>query len=941
MSNYKFTLNLPSTNFPMKANLAIKEPLILQRWKEDDIYYLIRKAKEGGKKFLLHDGPPYANGNIHIGHAVNKILKDIIIKSKNMDDFDAPFIPGWDCHGLPIEHKVEQIIGNVSKKINLSLFRKQCRAYANEQILIQKQDFIRLGVIGDWQSPYLTMDFQIEANIIRALGKIIEHGFLYQGAKPVHWCLDCCSSLAEAEVEYYEKTSLSLDVLFYSKDTKTISQKFNIYTDLKYPIMIVIWTSTPWTLPANRAIAIHPEFEYQLIKIKQNQYLIIAKELVSQVMKRIKINHWEILGSTRGVNLENLLFFHPFLNRTVPVVLGKNVTLDIGTGAVHIAPNYGIDDYILGKRYKLNLDDLINANGFYKSNIHPMLDNVNIFKVDDIIINLLTKNNTLLHSENILHSYPHCWRHKNPIIYRATPQWFINLDHKQLRTKLLNEIQKVQWIPEWGKSRITSMIMNRPDWCISRQRAWGVPMTIFVHKTTKKLHPKTLSFINKIAISVERHGIQAWWDLNIDDFLGQEANEYNKVNDTLDVWFDSGTTHFSVFKARSELDFEFADMYLEGSDQHRGWFMSSLITSTAIKGRAPYKKVLTHGFTVDSRGLKMSKSIGNTIKLTDMIDKFGADIIRLWVASTDYSREIAVSDEILQRSSDIYRRIRNTARFLLANLNNFNPEQNIIKPDNMILLDKWAIHSTKLAQDDIMSCYDKYNFHQVIHRIMQFCSIEMGSFYFEIIKDRQYTFKSTSVARYSCQTALWHIIQSLVRWISPILSFTADEIWHYLPKFNAKQCIFTESWYNGLFELDVKDKINFSHWNELIKLRNEVNKVIEEAREKKIIGTSLEASIYIYAKPELVNKLTVLNNELKFFFLTSEVIIQDYNLAINNSYESSVISGLKIYLNKANGHKCQRCWNYTTDIGKTEQHPTICYRCYTNIAGNGEKRNFV
>ncbi|MGG6134691.1 isoleucine--tRNA ligase [Pantoea allii] len=939
MSDYKSTLNLPETGFPMRGDLAKREPGMLQRWYDDNLYGIIREAKKGKKTFILHDGPPYANGSIHIGHSVNKILKDIIVKSKGMAGYDSPYVPGWDCHGLPIEHKVEQMIGKPGEKVSAAEFRAACRQYAAEQVEGQKADFIRLGVLGDWDRPYLTMDFTTEANIIRALGKIIGNGHLHKGAKPVHWCMDCRSALAEAEVEYYDKTSPSIDVMFNALDADAVRAAFGV-TASEGPVSLVIWTTTPWTMPANRGISLHPEFEYQLLQI-DGRSLILAKDLVESVMKRAGISDWTVLGECQGAALELQLFQHPLLEQIQSkVVLGEHVTLDAGTGAVHTAPGHGPDDYVIGQKYGLETANPVGPDGAYLPGTYPGLDGINVFKANDMIVELLKEKGALLHVEKLLHSYPHCWRHKTPIIFRATPQWFISMDQKGLRAQSLQEIKGVQWIPDWGQARIESMVANRPDWCISRQRTWGVPMALFVHKETEALHPETLALMEKVAQRVEQEGIQAWWDLDPRDLMGDDADHYVKVPDTLDVWFDSGSTSYSVVDARPEFGGNTPDMYLEGSDQHRGWFMSSLMISTAMKGKAPYRQVLTHGFTVDGQGRKMSKSIGNTVAPQDVMDKLGADILRLWVASTDYSGEMAVSDEILKRSADAYRRIRNTARFLLANLSGFNPLTDLVKPEEMVVVDRWAVGRAQAAQADIVASYENYDFHEVIQRLMQFCSVEMGSFYLDIIKDRQYTAKGDSLARRSCQSALWHIVEALVRWMAPIMSFTADEIWGYLPGERAKY-VFTEEWYTGLFGLPENEAMNDAYWAELLKVRGEVNKVIEQARSDKRIGGALEASVTLYADADLATKLQALGNELRFVLLTSGAQVADYAQAGGDAQQSELLKGLKIGLNKAEGEKCPRCWHYTTDVGQNPEHAAVCGRCYTNVAGNGEERKFA
>ncbi|WP_274370528.1 isoleucine--tRNA ligase [Morganella morganii] len=937
MSDYKNTLNLPETGFPMRGDLAKREPDMLKRWYKEGLYQAIRKAKTGKKTFILHDGPPYANGSIHIGHSVNKILKDIIIKSKGMAGFDSPYIPGWDCHGLPIEHKVEQVIGKPGDKVTPAEFRAACREYAKEQIEGQKEDFIRLGVLGEWDHPYLTMDFKTEAHIIRALAKVIANGHLVKGAKPVHWCTSCASSLAEAEVEYYDKTSPSIDVRFTAVDADTVYSKFGVKND-GLPVSLVIWTTTPWTLPANRAISLNPEFDYQLVRVNDER-LILAADLVESVMKRAGITSWTVEADCKGSDLELLRFNHPFMGFDVPAILGDHVTLDAGTGAVHTAPGHGPDDYVIGQKYGLETANPVGPNGCYVSGTYPSLDGVFVLKANDIILELLKEKGALLHSENISHSYPCCWRHKTPVIFRATPQWFIGMDVNGLRPQSLNEIKGVKWIPGWGEARITAMVENRPDWCISRQRTWGTPMSLFVHKETQELHPRTLELMEAVAKRVEEHGIQAWWDLDPRDLLGDDADIYEKVPDTLDVWFDSGSTHFAVVDARPEFHGNSADMYLEGSDQHRGWFMSSLMLSTAMKGKAPYREVLTHGFTVDGQGRKMSKSLGNTISPQDVMNKLGADILRLWVASTDYSGEIAVSDEILKRSADSYRRIRNTARFLLANLNGFNPETDMVKPEEMIVADRWAVGRALAAQTDILKSYEAYDFHEVVQRLMQFCSVEMGSFYLDIIKDRQYTAKSDGLARRSCQTALFHIAEALVRWMAPIMSFTADEIWNVMPG-KRPQYVFTEEWYDGLFGLNAQDSMNDDYWATLLAVRGEVNKVLEQARADKQIGGSLEAAVTLYADDALAAQLNSLGNELRFVLLTSQADVKPLSAAPESAVNSE-LDGLRIGFGKAEGSKCPRCWHYATDIGQDSEYPELCGRCVTNVAGNGEERKFA
>lgn len=958
-NDYKGSINLPETGFPMKGNLAQREPDMLKRWESENLYALIRSAKKGKKSFLLHDGPPYANGDIHIGHAVNKILKDIIVKSKGMSGYDAPYIPGWDCHGLPIELKVEQLLGKANEQISLPEFHAACRQYASEQIEKQRRDFIRLGVLGDWYRPYLTMDPKTEANIIRAFSKIIQNGHVYKGIKPVYWCTDCASSLAEAEVEYYDKTSLSIDVRFFAVDPKAVGAQFGVDSAGAASVSIIIWTTTPWTLPANRAIALHPEVTYQLVRV-EDEHFILAKDLLETAMERIfvkkegkngeknKEKEWTVLGHCLGKGLEHFRFKHPFMDFDVPVILADYVTVDTGTGAVHTAPGHGPDDFVICQKYGIETANPVGPDGCYLKNTDPRLDGLFVFKANGMVLEILRKHHTLMHAEKLVHSYPCCWRHKTPLIFRATSQWFISMEKQGLRQKALSEIQKVKWIPHWGQARIESMVTNRPDWCISRQRTWGVPMALFIHKETEALHPRTQELMEAVAQRVEKEGIHAWWNLSPEEMLGAEAADYIKVPDTLEVWFDSGSTHSSVIDDRPELDTD-PDMYLEGSDQHRGWFMSSLMISTAMKDKAPYREVLTHGFTVDGQGRKMSKSIGNTVAPQDVINKLGADILRLWVASTDYTGEMAVSDEILQHSADAYRRIRNTARFLLANLHDFDPARHLVALEDMVILDRWSVSCAAQAQVDIIKAYENHDFHVVVQRLMQFCSVEMGSFYLDIIKDRQYTVKSDSLARRSCQTALFHIIQALVRWLAPILSFTADEIWQYLPDEDVQGkkslSVFTQEWYPHL--LTFKENKEASHpmmndafWQKILLVRREVNKVLEEARQQKQIGSSLEASVTLYAQPELATCLNLLQNELRFVLITSSVQVTDYQEADEKAQKTDQLTKeLKITVNRAEGQKCPRCWHFTKNI--LEEQVELCTRCVTNVVGQGEERKFA
>ncbi|QCI24248.1 isoleucine--tRNA ligase [Buchnera aphidicola (Muscaphis stroyani)] len=942
MNDYKNTLNLPKTTFSMRGNLSKKEPEILKNWYKKNIYKLIREKKIEKKIFFLHDGPPYANGNIHIGHAVNKILKDIIIKSKNLSGFDAPYIPSWDCHGLPIEQKVEEKIG-FNDKISHEEFLEKCRKYANYQVQKQKKDFIRLGIIGDWDNAHLTMDFKNEANIIRTLSKIIEKKYLYKDFKPVSWCLQCCSSLSEAEVEHYTKKSESIIFSLKSAQNSALEKLFKTRLSDNKELILPVWTTTPWTLPSSQAISIHPDFLYQLIETNKF-YFILLKNRVNNIFNILNITHWKTLNTIEGKNLENVKFIHPFLKDILlPIILGKHVTCDSGTGAVHTAPDHGLDDYLISQRYGIKTINLVDFQGNYIHNIHPELNNINVFNANPIIIKLLKEKKCLLNKEIILHQYPHCWRHKSPIIFRATPQWFINIDKNELRSKTLKEIKKVLWIPSWGESRIREMIKKRPHWCISRQRQWGVPMSIFSHKKTDKIHPNISKIMEKIAQKIELEGIQSYRKTNLQKILGTESNNYNQILDILDVWFESGNTHTSIQYKNKKYQKNNADMYLEGSDQHRGWFMSSLIISMIVKGKAPYHKVLTHGFVVDTKGRKMSKSIGNAISPNSIVDTLGADVLRLWVASSNYSNDLSISNEILKRSSDTYRRIRNTARFMLANINDFKPEKDMISKNNMISIDQWAISQSKIVQDEIISFYEKYNFHSVVQRLMYFCSIEMGSFYLDIIKDRQYTLKKHSLERRSCQTAIYHIINALVRWIAPILSFTAHEIWNELPK-NKSKYVFTEEWYNKLFYLEKSDCLDHKFWNKLIQIKNEVNKFLEEEKKDTKISSSLEFSITLYVEYKLAKTLEILGKELKFIFLTSQAKIKLYDTAPKNTKKSKVISFLKIKLEKIKGIKCPRCWHYIPNLDNLMNksiNQNICTRCILNTTGIGEQRIFL
>jgi len=945
MSEYKQTLNLPATSFAMKGNMANREPNMLKEWAEKDLYGQIRAAKKGKKSFILHDGPPYANGDIHLGHSVNKILKDIIVKSKTLSDFNAPFVPGWDCHGLPIELMVEKKIGKPGHKVSASVFREKCREYAAKQVIGQREDFKRLGIFADWEKPYLTMDFDTEANIIRSLGKIAENGHLHQGFKPVHWCTDCGSSLAEAEVEYKDKQSPAIDVKFTVVD-QDVADKFDHPENHEGEgeVSVVIWTTTPWTLPANRAVSVHAEVEYSLVQCETEQgkqRLIIASDLVTGCMDRFGIDKYHALGFCKGAELDLVQLKHPFYDFTVPMILGEHVTTDSGTGCVHTAPGHGVEDFVVGKIYNLEVANPVGANGVYLEDT-PLFAGQHVFKANANVVETLKEHGTLMHHHAIEHSYPHCWRHKTPLIFRATPQWFISMDKKGLRQDSLSEIDKTQWIPDWGQRRIELMVEGRPDWCISRQRTWGVPMALFIHQDTGALHPRSIELIETVAKRVEENGIQAWFDLDAAELIGDDAKEYIKVPDTLDVWFDSGTTHYSVVNAREEFD-GVADLYLEGSDQHRGWFMSSMISSVAMNGKAPYKQVLTHGFTVDTNGHKMSKSLGNVITPKEITNKLGADILRLWVASVNYTQEITVSDEIFKRQADAYRRIRNTSRFLLSNLNGFDPKADSIAFDDMVALDRWAVDKAAELQTDIVNAYEEYEFSTVVHKLMNFCTTELGGFYLDIIKDRQYTAKDDSTARRSCQTAMYLIAEAMTRWMAPILSFTAQEIWQALPTPSGEtreEFVFTGVWFDGLPKTQTNSALNNDYWNDILLVRTEVNKALENARKEKQVGKALEAAVTLYTTAELAGKLQQLGEELRFVLITSSATVEVVESAPENALATE-IEGLWLAVSSAAGTKCERCWHVTEDIGQDEKHPELCGRCITNVEGEGETRQFA
>jgi isoleucyl-tRNA synthetase len=933
VADYKQTLNLPATDFPMKAGLPNREPAMLKRWQEQDLYKQLRQKNHNKPKFILHDGPPYANGEIHIGHAVNKILKDIILKSKTLSGFNTPYVPGWDCHGLPIELNVEKKVGKPGVKVSPAEFRQACRDYAAKQVDGQREDFKRLGVLADWDNPYLTMDFKFEADIIRTLGEIIENGHLHKGVKPVHWCVDCGSALAEAEVEYEDKTSPAIDVRFPLVDVAAFDKACP--NNGSGTVSIAIWTTTPWTLPANQAVCLHPELDYVVVQC-DNERLVLAEALYEKALERYQLTG-EVIARCKGAMLEGLQLQHPFYDRKVPVILGDHVTTDAGTGAVHTAPGHGQDDYIVGLKYKLEVDNPVGGNGVFLPDT-PVFAGESVFKANPQVIELLKEKSALLCHIDIRHSYPHCWRHKTPIIFRATPQWFVSMNQNGLRDQAMQAIATTKWMPDWGQKRIENMVSGRPDWCISRQRTWGVPIPLFVHQQSGELHPDSQTLIEKVALAVEQQGIDAWFDMDASDLIGADAENYFKVTDTLDVWFDSGVSHACVLTRRDDLQRP-ADLYLEGSDQHRGWFQSSLLTSVATTGKAPYKAVLTHGFTVDAEGKKMSKSKGNTVSPQKVVNNLGADIIRLWVAATDYSAEMTVSDEILKRTADSYRRIRNTARYLLSNLNDFDPASNLVATEKLLPLDRWVLDRAYHLQLEILAAYESYQFHLIYQKVHNFCANELGSAYLDITKDRQYTMPADSLGRRSSQTAMYHILEALSRWIAPILSFTADELWEFIPG-QRNASVLLNDWYQSLEPLSQDSALSVADWQQLFSVREAVAKELENKRNQGEVKGGLTADVNLYAEDKLLEVLNKVGDELKFVLITSSAkrfaMTDKPGTAINTS-----LTGLAIDIQASANARCERCWHQTDDVGSHADHPELCGRCVENVDGVGETRHFA
>lgn len=946
----KYPVNMTETAFPMRGDLAKREPKWVKEWQDKKIYERVRKAAAGRPKFILHDGPPYANGDIHLGHAVNKILKDMIIKARTMAGFDAPYVPGWDCHGMPIEIQVEKLFG---KNLPVAEVHAKARAYANEQIEKQKAGFIRLGVLGEWDNPYKTMAFGNEADELRALGKLLEKGYVYRGLKPVNWCFDCGSALAEAEVEYENKRDPSIDVGFPFAGAEENDKLAAAFKLDKLPLdkgYCVIWTTTPWTIPSNQALNMHPEITYALVKTQRDGediLLILAKDLVEACLTNYGLTD-EIIATCQGADLSEIKFKHPLAamdagyDRFSPVYLGDYVSTETGTGVVHSAPAYGIEDFQSCKAHGMKDDDIIApvmGDGRFASSL-PFFAGMTIWEASKPICEKLKEAGTLFSLKMFDHSYMHCWRHKTPIIYRATSQWFASMDNTptaggdSLRQTALKAIDETAFFPSWGKARLHGMIANRPDWTLSRQRQWGVPMAFFLHKETGQLHPRTPELLEQIALRMEKEGIEAWQKIEVADLLGDEADMYVKNRDTLDVWFDSGVTHQTVLRGSHKQQLQFpADLYLEGSDQHRGWFHSSLLTASMLDGRAPYKALLTHGFTVDGEGKKMSKSLGNTLAPQKISDTLGADILRLWVASSDYSGELSISDEILKRVTEAYRRIRNTLRFLLANTSDFDAAKDAVAINELLEIDRYAIANMAALQKDILAHFDAFEFHPVVSKLQSFCSEDLGGFYLDILKDRLYTSGTTSHARRSAQTAIWHITQSLLRLMAPMLSFTAEEAWQFFAAADAykdsDETIFTQTYYQLPEIADAATLLG--KFNTLRAVRTDVTKQLEEVRVSGAIGSSLQAEVAIKAAGDKFAVLSSLADDLKFTLITSAATVEE---VATEAEEAVVVTPSKY-------EKCERCWHYRADVGSNPEHPGLCGRCVSNLFGAGETRRFA
>ena len=923
--DYKKTLNLPKTEFPMKARLANREPEQLRSWEENGLYEKIRQSSLGRDQFILHDGPPYANGHIHIGTALNKILKDIIVRSQQMSGFDAVYVPGWDCHGLPIEHNVEKELGAEKFKMTQAEIRRACRTYAEKFIDIQREEFKRLGVMGEWETPYLTMNYAYEAAIAHECSKFALDGSLFRSKKPIYWCCSCQTALAEAEIEYHDESSPSIFVKFPVQDD--LSDQFPGLAGKN--VFVVIWTTTPWTIPANLAIALHPDFTYAAVDTKNGEVLILARELVEGCMKSFGFSDFSILAEMGSDSLERKKCRHPLYDRESLIILGSHVTLEAGTGCVHTAPGHGSEDYEVGLLYDLEAYSPVDDTGCFTPEADPFGGRF-VFEANSDIVAKLQENGALVLREEIEHSYPHCWRCKKPVIFRATPQWFISMDKTGLRKNALEEIDKVEWIPRWGRERIYGMIENRPDWCVSRQRAWGVPIALFYCEKCESLYLNEAIF-QRIYKLFQEHGADIWFEKNVKELLPEDVvcdtcgnNTFVKEDDILDVWFDSGVSHAAVLEDRSNLKWP-ADLYLEGSDQHRGWFHSSLLTAVGTRGRAPYESVLTHGFVVDAKGKKMSKSLGNVVAPEAVIKKHGAEILRLWVSASDYRDDIRISENILKQLSDAYRRIRNTSRFMLGNLFDFDPSKDMVSYESMPEIDRFALHRLQELIERTRNAYNTYEFHTIYHTLYNYCIVDLSAFYLDILKDRLYTSPPGSSERKSAQTVIYILLDSLSRIMAPILAFTAEEIWNYMPgrKENADSVHLSslptanEAW---------KDDRLAENWKLLLEVRSEVTKSLEDARVKKIVGHSLDAVVTLYADDDLYDRLYPYKDDLRSIFIVSKThLIKGEKPA--GGFESHDVHGLAIKVDSAEGDKCERCWVHDISVGANLERPTICSRC--------------
>ena len=927
---YKKSLNLPKTEFPMKANLSKREPEQLKNWEDNRLYDRVRHSSKAREKFILHDGPPYANGNIHIGTALNKILKDIVVRSKQMAGYDAVYVPGWDCHGLPIEHNVDKEIGDKKKVLSLADVRRLCREYANKFIDIQRNEFKRLGVMGDWKKPYLTMNYKYEAIIARECGKFARNGSLYHSKKPIYWCFTCQTALAEAEIEYQDESAPSIFVKFRMQDDLSSD-----YPELKgKSVFVVIWTTTPWTLPANLAIALHPEFEYAAVEVGHNQVFIMARELIQSAMKIFGISDYAVIAEINPKTLERKKCRHPMVERDSLIILGDHVTLDAGTGCVHTAPGHGREDYEVGIEYGLETYSPVDNNGCFTDDVEFFKGQF-VFEANANINKKLNEIGAMVAEGSIAHNYPHCWRCKQPVIFRATPQWFISMDKTGLRENSLKSIDKVTWVPQWGRDRIYGMIENRPDWCVSRQRAWGVPITVFYCEDCETI-VQDQQIMEKVYAEFEQHGADIWFEKEASYFLPADlkcsscgGKNFVKENDILDVWFDSGVSHAAVLESREDLNWP-ADLYLEGSDQHRGWFHSSLLTAVGTRQQAPYKAVLTHGFVVDAEGHKMSKSLGNVISPSEVIDKYGAEILRLWVSATDYREDIRISENILKQLSDAYRRIRNTSRFILGNLFDFDPALDSVSYKAMPEIDRFALHKLQQLVEITLKAYGAYEYHVIYHALYNYCTLDLSAFYLDILKDRLYTLPPKSVGRKSAQTVMYLLMDTLVRLMAPLLPFTADEIWKHMPGFKDKASSVHLTLLPAV-NSQWKDESLAQKWEKILQVRAEVTKALEKARTEKRIGHPLDAAVIISAEEDLYNALKPYAEDLRFIFIVSKVTLLK-NEGVDASFKSENVAGLSIKIEVAEGEKCERCWVHETSVGSNKEQPSICGRCQQALA---------